>query len=585
MNLFQQELERRFKDTEFFRYRRLWAKTQRKLLLSPRDFLFLHGANGSGKTCVGSYWTAVGINSFDPLSGNFIKKPFNESFQVAAVGPSFDHVDQVMIPNLQKWVPEGSYHESKQKRMWWSKEKLGSSQKPSWILYWRSVDQGAKRIQGIELNRVWVDEEPQDENFWSELCARTFRRVGKTLVTMTAWDGTTWMHAWINGSDGTSIDNKLLVEMDVRENPYYYLCNCNHADFEHDNDNGPCLEGCVDCEKFDKSRGAEKLLRAMSNFTGVEFQIRVEGKYLSLAGQPVIDEEVRQRHIDREITPKVGYLDTQMEFHESQTGTADPTATNTWLRLITEPAPGAQYVIGADVGSGNAIGDWHAAVVLRLDTGDQVALIHTRDFEPRDFGLLLAIIGNWYNSALLIVEANNHGISTLDRLVDLQYGNIFHRQHLEDSVAKISNKRGFWCDKKSKPTAVNLMSHLLSRDDVKVYDGVIHGEMNSYTWLKKDLEGKFGIGCYSRKHHDDTMTALFLACWGMKVTGQLVDDVRRKVRQSENVGSKSFLDLVEQDLQYLNKMGEDREDTSIFELTPFDRQLYEDLGGFEDDDF
>jgi len=569
----QAEIERRFKGTEYFRFAKLWSPKQKKLLTeTKRPFIFLHGGNGAGKTTLGSYWAAMPLIPLNPLTGELRENVYGERYNIYAVGPKYDHVKQNMMPAMRKWLPKGHYKEHISDRMWVDKE-------DQWAIFWKSVDQGVDAFQGVEINRAWVDEEPKDADVWSEILARTFRRLAQVMVTMTAHSGTAWLHSWIFSPDEYPMEEKLLVSMAVDENPYYGLCNCNHAKMEHAN-KGPCqFSGCR-CPKFDNGRGRQKLKRMMAQYHGIEFQIRCKGQYLLLAGKPVIAPEVRERHESRQANPQCGYLDQELVFVDCR----DPEDDEAWLRVLQPPEPGVEYIIGADVGGGNPVGDYHAAVVLRGDTGQQIALIHTRSYEPRNYGLFLVQTARWYNDAFVVVEANNHGISAIDRMYELQYGNLYLRQHLESSTGKVSEKKGFWTDKKTKPTAVNLMVHLLSRDDVRVYDPIIVGEMYHYTWLKENREGNNGIGAASAKAHDDAMTALFLACWGYAKQGLVMLNPRRRgIDTADKVNPPAHqitvIDAIEADLAAASQSIEERD---LLELDGFQEQVFKDLGGEED---
>jgi len=90
-------------------------------------------------------------------------------------------------------------------------------------------------------------------------------------------------------------------------------------------------------------------------------------------------------------------------------------------------------VIGADVGEGLAHGDASAACVLDLKTGEQVAELHGR-IPPDRFARVLDALGRYYHRALLGVERNNHGHSTLNTLSHTcQYPNLYHHTRYDQA--------------------------------------------------------------------------------------------------------------------------------------------------------
>jgi hypothetical protein len=82
------------------------------------------------------------------------------------------------------------------------------------------------------------------------------------------------------------------------------------------------------------------------------------------------------------------------------------------------PKPKVVYVIGADVSEGLEHGDYSCAVVIDANNRQVVAIWHGH-VDADLFGTdVLNQLGLWYNLALIGVESNNHGLSTLSALRD-----------------------------------------------------------------------------------------------------------------------------------------------------------------------
>lgn len=90
------------------------------------------------------------------------------------------------------------------------------------------------------------------------------------------------------------------------------------------------------------------------------------------------------------------------------------------LQIYKSPQPGRMYVIGADTMEGlideDNKPDYDSADVVDIETYEQVAHLHGR-WDTHDYGLLLAELGFWYNTAWLGVERNNHGHAVVNAVI------------------------------------------------------------------------------------------------------------------------------------------------------------------------
>lgn len=138
-----------------------------------------------------------------------------------------------------------------------------------------------------------------------------------------------------------------------------------------------------------------------------------------------------------------------------------------WLRLWRRPLKGRNYVIGADVAEGIEIDDapqddkydHSSADVLDADTGEQVAHLHG-DFEPDQFGRLLALLGQWFNYAFVGVERNNNGLTTLNEMKNQGYPDslLFARTHAPDGGHYSSPQLGWRTDLVTRANMINSLA-------------------------------------------------------------------------------------------------------------------------------
>jgi hypothetical protein len=498
---------------DFIDFADRWSAGQKKILTSKKPFLFAFGGTGAGKTTLGSWWLRAGLAGYNPITGKITVKP--QPVNAYCVGNTIEKVKGVMMPALRRWLPSGEIlHEDRESNIWTLTEKRR--------VMWKTGKQDVTTFTGDEIDYCWVDEELASRNHFDEVLSRLTRRLGQFLNTLTPAEGTLWLHNWVFSPDEYPMEDKELVRIPMDENPYYANCDiCLEPRTRHE----PVrLERA--CTTFRNKAGQMKLDRARKAFRGIVYKIRFEGHYLLMAGRSVIPPAVREQMIkDHESEPVCGYLNEQVHFVHC-TEPDDPRA---WLRIqvgkrpdgtpeLLSPVRGHQYVMGVDVGGGNPTGDYHAAVVFDQETGEQVALAHTRNVEPRDFGAFCTQLGKFYNDAFTIVEINNHGLAVTDRMTELGYGALYRRQRLDSATKVVLPRIGFFTDVKSKPAAVDLMTDFFA-NRWKIHDPIILAEAFHYTWLKDSRQGSHGIGNSNPDSHDDTMSCLFLCAIALKQMG------------------------------------------------------------------
>lgn len=118
------------------------------------------------------------------------------------------------------------------------------------------------------------------------------------------------------------------------------------------------------------------------------------------------------------------------------------------LKIFSEPKEGAAYSIGCDVAEGLISGDYSTAFIIDRDLNHVAS--YCGHIAPDLFGEMLCRLGDKYNSGLLTVEINNHGILTLDRIKRRNYPNIYTRLVEETRGAELQRKIGWQTTEKTK---------------------------------------------------------------------------------------------------------------------------------------
>lgn len=174
------------------------------------------------------------------------------------------------------------------------------------------------------------------------------------------------------------------------------------------------------------------------------------------------------------------------------------------LKVWFQPQDGHEYVIGADVAEGIEE-DYSVATVM--DKGNHTTVARFRgDMEPSDFGEYLAILGKWYNHALIGAEINNHGLTAVQRLRDVGYDNIYRREMgIDERYEEYTSKLGWRTDVRTKPLMVDGLSEAISSDQIKDYDKIFISECYSYI---RDARGRTNA---QLGQHDDTVMATAIA--------------------------------------------------------------------------
>lgn len=177
---------------------------------------------------------------------------------------------------------------------------------------------------------------------------------------------------------------------------------------------------------------------------------------------------------------------------------------NAPLKVWSQPQENEQYVIGADVAEGVG-GDYSVASVVSKDTHKTVARWRG-DIQPADFGEVLEQLGRWYNRALIGVEINNHGLTTVQRLRDIGYDNLYRRESgIDERLEEFTSRLGWRTDIKTKPLMIDHLAEAIAKGQITDYDRIFINECMTYV---TDERGRTNAqdGC-----HDDTVMATAVA--------------------------------------------------------------------------
>jgi hypothetical protein len=161
------------------------------------------------------------------------------------------------------------------------------------------------------------------------------------------------------------------------------------------------------------------------------------------------------------------------------------------------------FVIGADTSLG--VGrDYSTAVVMNANR--QVAAVYRNNrIDPSKFGDLLFYLGRYFNNALLAVENNSMGIATLNRLVQMEYQNLYYQTKIANVSKEEGTRVGWRTTSASKPAIIGFLKNAIENGDIWIPSRTIIHELSTYI---TDDNGSMSA---APGYYDDTVIATAIA--------------------------------------------------------------------------
>ena len=189
------------------------------------------------------------------------------------------------------------------------------------------------------------------------------------------------------------------------------------------------------------------------------------------------------------------------------------------LKVFSMPEHGHEYAIGADVAEGLKTGDYSVAEVVDVSTMKTVARWRGR-CDPDRFGEILGALGAMYNYALIGVEVNNHGLTTVQKLRDTFYTNLYKRDRgYDEDFEEPTSNLGWKTDVRTKRLAIDDLIRIVRERLNEDPDGVFVEEAFAFV---RDERGRMNA---EEGEHDDTVMAKAIAFqlfpWGDNDTSKL----------------------------------------------------------------
>ncbi len=237
------------------------------------------------------------------------------------------------------------------------------------------------------------------------------------------------------------------------------------------------------------------------------------------SGRPVFDAKLVARH--RKNVLKLG--DTVTEEGATRTIKDDD-----GLVMYKEPVPGKFYVSGADVSEGVEGGDYSVATIFDRATGEEVASY--RGLLPADvFGDKLNVWGRKYNNALMVVEVNNHGLTTITVLKQKIYPSLYFRPAKFETLGNpMSDKIGWRTTRLTRNIMIDEFAQMFRDGDILIHTKELLDEMSVFVY------NDAGNMVPMQGYHDDTIFATAIALQGFK---QMYHKALAQIDYSEHMPS------------------------------------------------
>lgn len=182
---------------------------------------------------------------------------------------------------------------------------------------------------------------------------------------------------------------------------------------------------------------------------------------------------------------------------------------NYWIWQECED--GKKYLLVADVARGDGA-DYSVFHVIETDTMEIVAEYKGKP-NINDFANILFSAGREYGNCLLVVENNNIGYSVLEKLIDLEYPNIYFstkgtNEHI-DQVAAIGNNNaiaGFTTSMKTRPLIIAKLEEFIRNKLINIKSVRLLNELKTFVWYLGKPQAMKG-------YNDDLVMSLAIACW------------------------------------------------------------------------
>ena len=156
------------------------------------------------------------------------------------------------------------------------------------------------------------------------------------------------------------------------------------------------------------------------------------------------------------------------------------------VRYYKEPEAKSMYVIWADVSEGVELGDYSVASVWNRTTWEEVAFYRWL-IAPDKFAELLNKLWRKYNDGLMVVEVNNHGLTTLTVLKQLLYPTLYFRPAKFEVMGQPWSDKLWWrTTKLTRPLMIDDFAQAMRDKLIVIHSKELLDEMTVFVYDKNN---------------------------------------------------------------------------------------------------
>jgi hypothetical protein len=218
------------------------------------------------------------------------------------------------------------------------------------------------------------------------------------------------------------------------------------------------------------------------------------------------------------------------------------------LRVWEKPDPTEQYIIGADVARGLTKGDYSSADVFKMTPIgfgimlEQVAQYHAH-INASFYGEDLMKLALYYNEAILAIERNGPGDTSIQKLKELAYWNLF--RDVNDIAAARENFDqiyGIDTNVASKPQMISLLQSVIKdkatgRRQIILRSVDSLAELENYVQMPSASGKSFSFQSVGDRIHDDRVMSAAVAVYVTKAYDIYDYDLAKKLRMVKKLQS------------------------------------------------
>lgn len=181
------------------------------------------------------------------------------------------------------------------------------------------------------------------------------------------------------------------------------------------------------------------------------------------------------------------------------------------LRIFAPAEEGILYVVGVDVAEGVVGGDYSTATIFNRNTGEEVAFYRGHMSADR-FGDILVEWGKLYNNALMVVEVNNHGLTTVIALKNAMYPNLYFRPSKFDTMGtQWTDRLGWKTTRITRPLMIDDLNEGMREESIILHSRETIDEMVTFIFDSgNNMVAMSGF-------HDDCIFSAAIAFQGFKI--------------------------------------------------------------------